>query len=62
MEQFGCEDKNKTPILEERICPKCGKNIEVFISRGRVMEDAVCDCGYVVKEEEPVGITVSKKL
>ena len=28
---FGCEDKNRTPIIEDRICPKCGRDIEVFL-------------------------------
>lgn len=54
MMSFGCVDKNKTPIPEERICPRCGGEIEVFLSMGRIMEDAVCDCGYIVKAQEPV--------
>lgn len=51
---FGCEDKHRTPILEERICPNCGEEIEVFVSRGRVIEDSACVCGYVIKAQEPV--------
>ena len=51
---FGCEDKNKTPIPEDRICPNCGKEIEVFVSRGRILEDSVCECGYVIKAEEQI--------
>ena len=27
---FGCEDKNRSPIIEDRVCPKCGGDIEVF--------------------------------
>lgn len=57
MVAFGCEDKNKTPVLEERICPVCGEEVEVFTSRGRITEDAVCECGYVFQAEEPL-ITV----
>ena len=48
----GCESKNKTPVLEERTCPQCGEPIEVFTVRGRIKEDAKCDCGYVIKAEE----------
>ena len=22
---FGCEDKNRSPIIEDRVCPKCGR-------------------------------------
>lgn len=51
---FGCEEKNKTPILEERTCPRCGRDLEVFVSRGRVVEDSVCECGYVEKAQEPL--------
>ena len=51
---FGCEDKNRTPIPEDRICPMCGNEIEVFVSRGRIIEDSVCECGYVMKAEEPI--------
>lgn len=54
MEPFGCEEKNKTPIPEERVCPQCGREIEVFLSRGRIMEDAVCECGYVIKAQEQI--------
>ena len=60
MKAFGCEDKNKTPIPEDRICPKCGKEVEVFVSRGRVVEAGVCECGYVIEAEEHV-ITVPNK-
>lgn len=51
---FGCEDKNKTPIPEERTCPQCGREIEVFLSQGRVIEDATCECGYVIKAQQPI--------
>lgn len=51
---FGCEDKNRSPVIEDRICPRCGREIEVFLRAGRIMEDAVCECGYVIKEQEPI--------
>ncbi len=57
MVAFGCEDKNRTPIPEDRICPECGREVEVFVSRGRILEDSACECGYVFQAEEPV-ITV----
>lgn len=57
----GCEAKYRTPVPEERVCPKCGKTIEVFTIRGKVMEDVTCDCGYVVKAEEQDSIVVEKK-
>lgn len=25
MTAFGCEDKNRTPVPEDRICPECGR-------------------------------------
>ena len=43
---YGCEDKNRTPVLEERACPKCGADMEVFLINGRIAEDSVCKCGY----------------
>ena len=49
---IGCEDQHKTPVPEERTCHVCGKDIEVFVVKGRVVEDAVCDCGYVIKADE----------
>ncbi len=48
----GCESKYRTPVPEERICPKCGKEVEVFTSRGRITEEAACECGYVFQAEE----------
>lgn len=54
MVPFGCEEKNKTPIPEEEICPQCGREIEVFYKKGRIMEDAVCECGYVIKAQEQI--------
>lgn len=51
---FGCEEKNRSPIIEDRICPECGREIEVFLLGGRIMEDAVCECGYVIREQEPI--------
>lgn len=51
----GCEGINKTWNLEERVCPQCGTQIEVYTSRGRVAEEAVCRrCGYIIKAQERV--------
>lgn len=54
MKAFGCEDKYKTPMPEDRICPNCGEEVEVFVNRGRIVEGAVCDCGYVIEAEEEI--------
>lgn len=49
----GCEGATKTPVLEERTCPKCGEIVEVFTVRGRVREDTPCEnCDYIFKAEE----------
>lgn len=56
MKAFGCEDKYKTPVPEDRICPVCGKDIEVFVVRGRVIEDSACECGYVIKADAPLEV------
>lgn len=50
----GCEDKDKVPIPEDRICPQCGADIEVFVVKGRVWEDAECECGYVIKAQNQI--------
>ena len=50
----GCEGSNKTMKLEERKCPKCGRDVEVFTSRGRIAEEAVCECGYVFEVQEQI--------
>lgn len=57
----GCESKHRTPISEDRICPNCGKEVEVFTKHGRIIEDTPCDCGYVFKEEESQPIKVEPK-
>lgn len=57
----GCESKYRTPVPKERTCPKCGKIVEVFTVRGRIMEDAKCPCGYVFSAEEPDTLVVEKK-
>lgn len=56
----GCEAEFKTPVPEERICPQCGKEMEVFTVKGRVVEDAVCECGYVIKAQDPDSPMVKK--
>ena len=51
---MGCKGKTKIPTIEERICPVCGEEIEVFVRVGRIDEDAKCDkCGYILKADEP---------
>ena len=51
----GCSGKSWTPTVEERPCPACGEEIEVYTQRGRVVEDAVCEkCGYTIKAQEQV--------
>ena len=50
----GCEEKNRTPKLEERVCPRCGKPVEVFTRLGRITEESVCECGYVFRAEQPL--------
>ena len=29
----GCESQHRTSVIEEKVCPKCGKEVEVFTSR-----------------------------
>ena len=48
----GCRGPHKTPIPEERICPVCGEEVEVFTVRGRISADSACGCGYVFRAEE----------
>lgn len=52
----GCEEKNRLPVPEDRICPQCGEELEVFILKGRIFEDTECECGYVFKEQKQVVI------
>ena len=56
----GCEAQYRTPVPEERVCPQCGKEVEVFTNRGRVTEDTACSCGYVFKAEEDVPLKVER--
>ncbi|MBR6952180.1 MAG: hypothetical protein IKH56_10715 [Oscillospiraceae bacterium] len=49
----GCRGPHKTPIPEERRCPACGEEVEVFTVRGRIVAESVCECGYVFNEKEP---------
>ncbi|MBQ7372188.1 MAG: hypothetical protein IJW67_09995 [Blautia sp.] len=48
----GCESGFRTPEPEDRICPKCGRDVEVFTIKGRIVEDATCECGYVFEAQE----------
>ncbi len=56
----GCESQYRTPVPEDRTCPVCGKEVEVFTNRGRIVEDAVCPCGYVFKAEEQETLKVER--
>ena len=47
----GCESKYKTPALEERVCPECGEEVEVFTVDGKITADSECSCGYVFRAE-----------
>lgn len=57
----GCEGSAKTWVLEEMDCPQCGKVLEYYTSRGRIVEDVTCDCGYVLKAQEPIPMPVKKE-
>lgn len=56
----GCESQYRTPVPEDRTCPVCGKEVEVFTNRGRIVEDAICPCGYVFKAEEQEPLKVER--
>ena len=56
----GCEEKNKTPVLEERVCPNCGDEVEVFTVKGRPIDDFACACGYIFHKEEQIVPKVKK--
>ena len=51
----GCKSGKKTAKLEERICPVCGEDMDVFLLNGRIIEDSICVCGYVIKADEAFG-------
>lgn len=57
----GCEAKYRTPKPVDKTCPKCGKTVEVFENRGRIVEDVTCECGYVFHAEDPDPIKVERK-
>ena len=49
----GCGKKNRTPDLEERVCPRCGERLEVFTRNGLTAADTVCPrCGLTVEAGE----------
>ncbi len=56
----GCEEKYRTPVPEDRICPNCGKEVEVFTIKGRIAEESKCECGYTF-EVEPALVTEPRK-
>ena len=58
----GCEEKYITPVPEDRTCPVCGEEVEVFTKAGRLVEDAVCPkCGHVFRAEEQLNIKEAGK-
>lgn len=57
----GCESQRRTAVLEDRICPKCGKEVEVFTNGGRITEPTECSCGYVFQAEETVPLKTEPK-
>ncbi len=57
----GYKSAFKTTVPEEGTCPQCGREIEVFTVKGRVVEDAACECGYVIKAEERDSPMTQKK-
>lgn len=41
----GCQGKPRTPTVEEKLCPQCGHEIEIF----SVDTEAVCEhCGFKI--------------
>ena len=57
MEQsIGCQEKYRVPVPEDRVCPICGKSVEVFSRAGRMVEDTVCPhCGHLLsRQTQPV--------
>lgn len=50
----GYEEKDRTPVPEERVCPNCGEEVEVFTVKGRLIDDFTCGCGYVFQKEEQI--------
>ena len=57
-----CAGSDTTPRLEERPCPVCGEEVEVFTRKGRICEESVCPkCGYVF-EIQPEPVIVPKEL
>ena len=41
----GCQSKSKEITIQDKICPRCGQEVEIF----SVDTQAVCEnCGYVI--------------
>lgn len=57
----GCEGNTKTWILEEMECPRCGEILEYYTMRGRIVQDEVCSCGYVLKAQEQIERVIRNK-
>lgn len=46
----GCSGKSWTPTVQERPCPTCGEDLEVFTKDGVVTEEVTCPkCGLVIE-------------
>ncbi len=56
----GCESKYRTPVPEDRVCPVCGSEVEVFTVAGKIVEETACKCGYVFQAEEQTPLKVEK--
>ena len=50
----GCGAKSWTPTLEEKACPTCAAEEEVFTKDGIVTEEVKCPkCGLVIEAGKP---------
>ena len=50
----GCGAKSWTPTLEEKACPTCGAEVEVFTKDDIVTEEVKCPkCGLVIEAGKP---------
>ena len=57
-----CAGSDSTPRLEERVCPVCSEEVEVFTRKGRICEESVCPrCGYVF-EVQPQPVIVPQEV
>lgn len=46
----GCLGKYRTPLLEEKRCPVCHTQMEIFSRAGQTVATSICPgCGYTVE-------------